>query len=137
MDREVRPRMAITPLSSRPVFHRPRSSRTVRPALPHRSDSAPRRIAGNFAALSVADFVYRGTERMGLVALSLCIRTIVYASGVWFWVSDATRIIWVPTWLALGESCGIALVWGCYARRFGVPRPVLGGRFLRVFLRRG
>ena len=28
------------------------------------------------------DFVYRGTERMGLVAVSLCVRTAIYAVGV-------------------------------------------------------
>ena len=28
------------------------------------------------------DFVFRGTERMGLVALSLCVRTGIYAIGV-------------------------------------------------------
>ena len=82
------------------------------------------------------DFVYRGMERMGLVAVSLYIRTAVYALGVWFWVGDASRIAWVPAWLAAGEACGIALVWSCYAREYGLPRPVLGGRFLRVFLRR-
>ena len=50
---------------------------------------------------------------------------------------DASRIAWVPAWLALGEACGIALVWVCYSRQYGLPRPVLGMRFLRVFLRRG
>ena len=83
------------------------------------------------------DFVYRSTERMGLVALSLCIRTLVYAGGVWFWVSDTSRIVWVPAWLALGEASGIALVWTCYARRYGLPRPLLGVRFLRILLQRG
>ena len=74
---------------------------------------------------------------MTLVALSLCIRTMVYAVGVWFWVADARSIIWVPGWLVMGEASGIALVWACYSRQYGVPRPVLGVRFLRVFLRRG
>jgi O-antigen/teichoic acid export membrane protein len=83
------------------------------------------------------DFVYRGTEQMGLVAVSLCIRTLVYAVGVWTLVADVTRITWVPACLALGEACGIGLVWLCYTRRHGLPRPVLGLRFLRVFLRRG
>lgn len=83
------------------------------------------------------DFVYRGTERMGLVALSLCIRTMVYAVGVLLSVGDASRIVWVPAWLALGEACGITLVWICYSRQYGLPRPVLGLRFLRVFLKRG
>ena len=31
------------------------------------------------------DYVFRGTERMGLVALSLCIRTGIYALGVLSW----------------------------------------------------
>lgn len=84
------------------------------------------------------DYVYRGMERMGLVAVSLFTRTAVYAAGVLLWVGDASRIAWVPVLLAAGEACGIALVWTCYARRFGLPRPALrGGRFLRVFLRRG
>jgi O-antigen/teichoic acid export membrane protein len=83
------------------------------------------------------DYVYRGIERMGLVALSLCIRTFVYAAGVWLWVSNPSRIVWVPAWLAAGEACGIGLVWACYARKFGLPRPVLGLRFILVFLRRG
>ncbi len=83
------------------------------------------------------DFVYRGTERMGLVAVSLCMRPLVYAAGVWWFVTDATRIAWVPAWLALGEACGIGLVWLCYVRQYGMPRPVLGLRFLKVFLRRG
>ena len=38
------------------------------------------------------DFVYRGMERMGLVAISLYLRTAVYALGVWFWVADASEI---------------------------------------------
>jgi len=56
------------------------------------------------------DFVYRGTERMGLLAVSLCLRTFVYAVGVLAWVGDAHRIVWVPIWLAVGEASGIALV---------------------------
>jgi O-antigen/teichoic acid export membrane protein len=83
------------------------------------------------------DFVYRGTERMGLVAISLCTRPLVYALGVWWCVADVSRIAWVPLWLALGEAVGISLVWSRYIRQYGVPRPVLGFRFLRVFLRRG
>jgi O-antigen/teichoic acid export membrane protein len=83
------------------------------------------------------DFVYRGTERMGLVAISLCIRTVIYAGGVWIWVHDASQILWVPASLALGEACGISLVWFCYWRKYGLPRPTFGVRFLRVFFRRG
>jgi O-antigen/teichoic acid export membrane protein len=81
--------------------------------------------------------VYRGLERMGLVAISLTMRTAVYAAGVWFWVADASRIVWVPAWLVAGEACGIALVWAFYSHRYGLPRPALGNRFLRVFLNRG
>lgn len=83
------------------------------------------------------DFVYRGTERMGLAAFSLCVRTVIYATGVWLWVSDASRIVWVPAWLVLGEAIGIGMVWAFYTRTYGLPRPVLGMRFIRVFLRRG
>jgi O-antigen/teichoic acid export membrane protein len=84
------------------------------------------------------DFVYRGLERMTLVAVSLVIRTTIYALGVALIVTDASRIAWVPACLVTGEACGIALVWACYARRHGLPRPALGGgRFVRVFLQRG
>ena len=54
------------------------------------------------------DFVFRGTERMGLVALSLCVRTGIYAFGVLVLVRDASRIAWVPIWLTVGELTGIA-----------------------------
>ncbi len=105
------------------------------------SDPADRKLLALYGLMLLTtamglDFVYRGMERMGLVAISLYIRTAVYALGVWFWVGDSTRIAWVPAWLAAGEACGIALVWGCYAREYGLPRPVLSGRFLAVFLRR-
>lgn len=83
------------------------------------------------------DFVFRGSERMGLVALSLFIRTLIYSVGVWIWVHDASRIVWVPLCLAIGEAVGITLVWVVYARMHGVPRPVLGMRFLVVFVHRG
>lgn len=84
------------------------------------------------------DFVYRGLERMGLVAMSLFIRTAIYAAGVLYWVGDSSRILYVPLFLILGETVGISLVWFCYSRQFGLPRPSLrGGRFLRVFLGRG
>jgi O-antigen/teichoic acid export membrane protein len=105
------------------------------------TDAADRKLLALYGLMLLTtamglDFVYRGMERMGLVAISLYIRTAVYALGVWFWVGDATRIAWVPAWLAAGEACGIALVWTRYAREFGLPRPVLSGRFLAVFLRR-
>ena len=84
------------------------------------------------------DYVYRGIERMGLVAVSLVLRTLVYAAGVFLCVGSAERIVWVPAWLVAGEACGIALVWGCYVKRFGWPRPALGGgRFVKVVIGRG
>jgi O-antigen/teichoic acid export membrane protein len=83
------------------------------------------------------DFVYRGTERMGLVAVSLCVRTSVYAIGVLAWVGDARRIAWVPIWLTLGEVSGIALVWLSYLKNYRVPRPRLGLRFLSIIVLRG
>ena len=84
------------------------------------------------------DYVYRGLERMGLIAISLVLRTLVYAAGVFLSVGSADRIVWVPAWLVAGEACGIALVWGCYVRRYGMPRPALGGgRFVRVVIGRG
>jgi O-antigen/teichoic acid export membrane protein len=85
------------------------------------------------------DFVYRGQERMSLVAISLLLRTAVYAAGVWTCVMDITRIVWVPAWLVAGEAVGIGMVWACYIQRHGWPRPTvaLGGRFVRVFVRRG
>jgi hypothetical protein len=75
---------------------------------------------------------------MELVAVSLILRTAIYAVGVGLWVADASRIAWVPAFLVAGEACGIALVWARYAREFGLPRPTLGGRrFLGVILGRG
>lgn len=82
------------------------------------------------------DFVYRGVERMGLLAISLYLRTAVYALGVTFWVSNSTGIVAVPAWLAAGEALGIALVWFRYVREYGMPRPTLTRRFLGVFARR-
>lgn len=84
------------------------------------------------------DFVYRGLERMTLVAVSLLIRTAIYAVGVGIWVTDISRIEWVPICLVGGELCGIALVWGCYLRSYGIPRPTLRAtRALRTIIRRG
>jgi O-antigen/teichoic acid export membrane protein len=84
------------------------------------------------------DFVYRGLERMRLLAISLLVRTLVYAVGAALWVTSPDRVLWVPLWLVTGEVCGIALVWGFYLRDFGVPRPTLHGtRALRTILRRG
>ena len=82
------------------------------------------------------DFVYRGVERMGLLAVSLYLRTAVYALGVTLWVSDMGGIMAIPAWLATGEVLGIALVWARYVREYGMPRPTLTRRFLAVFARR-
>jgi O-antigen/teichoic acid export membrane protein len=83
------------------------------------------------------DFVYRGTECMGLLAVSLCLRTFIYALGALFWVGDAKRIVWVPIWLAVGEASGIALVWLHYLKNYRTPRPRLEFRFLAIILQRG
>ena len=82
------------------------------------------------------DFVYRGVERMGLLAVSLYLRTAVYALGVYFWVYDFVGIVDIPLWLAAGETLGIGLVWSRYVREYGMPRPTLTRRFLGVFTRR-
>jgi O-antigen/teichoic acid export membrane protein len=83
------------------------------------------------------DFVFRGTERMGLVALSLCVRTGIYAFGVLALVRDSSRIAWVPIWLSVGELTGIALVWFSYLKQYRLPRPRLSPRFLFVLVKRG
>lgn len=83
------------------------------------------------------DFVYRGTERMGLLTVSLCLRTFVYAVGVLAWVGDAGRLVWVPVWLAIGEVSGIALVWLHYLAKYRVPRPRISPRFFSVLIHRG
>jgi O-antigen/teichoic acid export membrane protein len=83
------------------------------------------------------DFVFRGTERMGLVAISLCVRTGIYAAGVLLWVHDPSRIVWVPICLAVGEMSGITLVWYKYLSQYRLPRPRLGLRFLFIMVQRG
>jgi O-antigen/teichoic acid export membrane protein len=107
------------------------------------------------------DYVYRGTERMGLVALSLCVRTSIYAIGVFSLLRDAKqvgagamvagvaiaevcglvgdpgKIVWVPIWLTVGELSGIAIVWASYLRSYRLPRPRLGLRFLSIIVQRG
>jgi O-antigen/teichoic acid export membrane protein len=83
------------------------------------------------------DFVYRGTERLGLLTVSLCLRTFIYAVGVLAWVGDSRRIIWVPLWLAAGELGGIALVWLHYLGKYRLPRPRFSPRFLAILMQRG
>ena len=82
------------------------------------------------------DFVYRGVERMGLLAVSLYLRTAVFAVGVGCWVTGPERIAAIPAWLAVGEVLGIGLVWVRYVREYGWPRPTLTRRFCGVFARR-
>ena len=83
------------------------------------------------------DYVYRGTERMWLVAISLCVRTAIYTVGVVYYVRSPDRITWVPIWLTLGEVTGIALVWCHYLWNYRLPRPRLSFRFLSVIVQRG
>ncbi|GIW87887.1 MAG: transporter [Isosphaeraceae bacterium] len=84
------------------------------------------------------DYVYRGLERMGPVAVSLLLRTMVYALGVSLLVRSSADLLRVPVLLVAGEVSGIALTWSLHARGYGWPRPQWrGGRFLRVFLTRG
>lgn len=90
-----------------------------------------------FTASIGLDYVYRGTERMGLVAVSLCVRTGIYAIGVFSMVADPARIAWVPVWLTIGEFSGITIVWASYLRNYRLPRPRLGLRFLSIIVRRG
>ncbi len=83
------------------------------------------------------DFVYRGTERMGLLAVSLCLRTILYGAGVLAFVGDASRISWVPIFLALGEAGGIGLIWLSYLRTYRMPRFRFSPRFIAILVNRG
>jgi O-antigen/teichoic acid export membrane protein len=83
------------------------------------------------------DFVYRGTEKMGLLAVSLCMRTLIYSAGVLAFVGDARRITWVPIWLAIGEAFGIGLVWLNYLRRYRMPRLRFGFRIIYIIMQRG
>lgn len=105
-------------------------------------DPADVRLVGSYGLLLLTtslgiDFVYRGKERMALVAVSLCVRTAVYAVGVFMFVTDVSRIGSVPLWLVGGEVVGIALVWAVYARQYGLPRLTPDLTFLRVILTRG
>ncbi len=83
------------------------------------------------------DFVYRGTERMGLLAVSLCLRTIFYAAGVLTFVVDASQISRVPIFLALGEAGGIGMIWLSYLWSYRMPRPRFSPRFITILVQRG
>ena len=83
------------------------------------------------------DFVYRGSEKIGLVAISLIVRTLIYSLGVWLTVGDLSELYWIPAWLITGEFIGIGVVWVAYALKFGWPRPRMDGRFVWIMLKRG
>jgi O-antigen/teichoic acid export membrane protein len=85
------------------------------------------------------DNVFRSLRRAGLVAVSLVIRTFVYALGVILLVTDADRLILVPLLFFVGEMCGIALIWSKFAAEFGIPRfnARLGRRFAIPVLAQG
>jgi O-antigen/teichoic acid export membrane protein len=105
-------------------------------------DSADRWILTLYGLMLITtaiglDFVYRGTERLGLLTVSLCLRTFIYAVGVLAWVGDSRRIIWVPVWLAVGEIGGIALVWLHYLGTYRMPKPRFSPRFLAILMQRG
>lgn len=83
------------------------------------------------------DFVYRGTENMGLLAISLCTRTLVYGAGALVFVVDSSHILQAPIWLAIGEAVGIGIVWLNYLYRYRTPRPRFSLRFIAVIVERG
>ena len=107
--------------------------------LSDRSDLRTLMLYGSmlFTTATGLDYVFRGTERMGLVAFSLCIRTGIYAIGVLLCVRDASRIAWVPVWLTGGEAVGISLVWMSYLKNYRLPRPRISLRFLSIIVQRG
>lgn len=106
------------------------------------SDPVDRAILGCYGLMLVTtamglDFVYRGLERMWLVAFSLAVRTAIYAVGVGLIVYEPERLVWVPICLVTGEALGILIIWGRYLREFGMPRPMIrGSHRLAVFSQR-
>ncbi len=68
------------------------------------------------------DNVFRSLRRAGLIAVSLVIRTCVYATGVILLVTDSDHLLYVPWLFVGGELCGIALVWYVFTREFGFPK---------------
>lgn len=90
-------------------------------------DTSDRLLVCSYGALLLTtalglDNVFRGRERPGIVAISLIIRSSLYALGIWYWVTDASRLVWVPWILFLSEITGISLVWLRYSLEFGLPR---------------
>jgi O-antigen/teichoic acid export membrane protein len=83
------------------------------------------------------DYAFRGMERMGVVAISLVIRTIVYVVGVTISEIGPGRLEVVPIWLVFGEAVGILFSWTMLVRGYGWPRMRWGRwRFSRVFAAR-
>ncbi len=107
------------------------------------SEPADRRVLTLYGLMLLTtatglDFVFRGTERVRLIAASLVVRTAVYAAGVALLVVDPAHVAWVPACLVAGEATGIAIVWARYVRLYGLPRPTLRSRrFLAALVQRG
>jgi O-antigen/teichoic acid export membrane protein len=90
-------------------------------------DGADRFLLCSFGVLLIPtsiglDNVFRSRERAGIVAASLVVRTGLYVTGVWFFVTDSTRLTWVPWLFLAGELAGIALVWRRFSFEYGLPR---------------
>ncbi len=85
------------------------------------------------------DNVFRSLRRAGLVAISLVIRTVVYALGITLFVTDSSRLQLVPLLFFLGEMCGILLIWLKFRTEFGMPVLNLrhGRRFAGPVLHQG
>ena len=84
------------------------------------------------------DFVYRGYRAHGAGgALAVRADRASTRSACSAWCRDASRIVWVPIWLTLGELSGIALVWRNYLKNYRMPRPGWSWRFLSIIIRRG
>ncbi len=69
------------------------------------------------------DNVFRGLEKPGIVAISLVLRSILYAAGVSILISTSDDIRLVPLVLFASEALGISIVWARYGLEFGLPRP--------------
>lgn len=69
------------------------------------------------------DNVFRGREKPGIVAVSLVLRSILYAAGVSLLIRTTDDIRLVPLVLFASEALGIAIVWVRYSFEFGLPKP--------------
>jgi len=89
--------------------------------------TADRLLLASFGLLLIPtsiglDNVFRSLRRAGLIAVSLVIRTCVYATGVTLLVTNSNHLLYVPWLFFVGELSGIALVWYVFTREFGFPR---------------